>query len=166
MSPTELPDQAWAWILEHRETIDRIVGRCYRDARTPDRYAQADFSQDVMLELARRHDDYDPERGSPGTWIWWQARTVLRHQQRRDILDQRHEIAERALVQQDRSWSTIIDRIDLDRVMSVATEKQREALFCIAAGISGEEVRERFGVSYQAMQNRLTRSRLTATPRD
>lgn len=165
MNTSELPDQAWAWILEHSETIDRIVGRCYRGARTPDRYAIDDFSQDVMLEIARRHDDYDPERGSPGTWIWWQARTVLRHQQRRDILDQRHELTERALDRQDRSWSTIVDRIDLDRVMEVATEKQREALFCIAAGISGDDVRRRFGVSYQAMQNRLRRSRL-ATTRD
>ncbi len=143
---------AWGFVVANSAVIDRTVGRFWRSHRPP-RYDREDFAQDLLVELVRRHNDYDPSRSGASTWIWWQARSLVRRRQKRHALDVRHAEQQMVVIEVlgHDHWRSIIDRIDIDRAIGLATEPQREALECIAS----DQPVTSLGVTDQAVRNRL-----------
>lgn len=95
---TDAPSPAaWGFVLQHAGLIRSITKEVWTDARI----AREDFHQDLVVDIARNHHKFDPERGSPATWIWCRARNVKDHALRRMSArkDQHHDVL--ALESQD-----------------------------------------------------------------
>lgn len=154
MSAVSAP--AWTWILEHSESIDRLSAqRALAIGLDPE-----DVRQSATLRLVEKHDRYDPQRSSPGTWIWWTVREVTQTARRKavpvsfeDFDGDRFESGASSL--EDRSEARSV----LEEIGRLATEDQTLALLSLAEGWSGTEVRERLGLSLPARNARIYRLR-------
>ena len=62
----------WLWVLEHATTINK-ASRFFAYARGFD---PEDFHQELVIRLARRAPDYDPDKGSVSTWVGYQCKAV------------------------------------------------------------------------------------------
>jgi len=143
----------WAWGQEHAELIKQVIARTWQKwpAR---RYDFEDFAQDAMIAIVERFN-YDPDRGCAQSWVWRRVYSTLKNVHRREACEDRARLSSQEEPGPICEESALVDRIDIDRVMRMATEKQREALCCVAAGVIWGEARDRYGVSPQAMQGRI-----------
>lgn len=147
------PALAWTWVMEHRVAIDRIVARVARSAPT----SAEDLRSATILRLVEKHARFDPDRGSPETWIYWTAREVATRSSRRVI-----PLADYDVEQVPRQVQ-IDQRLDAIRMVEIlnreANPGQLAAAESIAEGWTKEEVEERLGCSLATRNARVYRLR-------
>lgn len=153
-----------AWMFVH--THARIISDCA--ARyCPPRVDREDMQQELAIEVARRHHAYDASKGSPCTWIHWQARAVatrLRrsgHRMRRaqaEIIELQH--AHHPDHSEPDAWTarrTADRRAEVALVVRDARPLELEAMSTVVAGLTKDETRDRLGITSQGRNHRLRR---------
>ena len=169
---TDSMTEAWSFIIANADTIERFCGR----VSTADTWLKGeDFHSEVVAELAANFHKWDRERSPTGSsWIWWQIRKVrLRIARKMDKTPM--PLGEGSGNQRDSRGRPVdapaskIDRVtgsgpldafktvQLKEALDSATDGQRDAALIVAEGLSGDEVKARFGVTRQSALNRMSR---------
>jgi len=156
---------AWNFVLAN---MGRIEGFCRRIRGCEDE----DFVQEVIAEIVAKFDTWDAEKSPTGSsFVWWRIRRVHTRNARK-LANTPLPLGE-GNTSKNRSedgvpHSSINDLSDfgkldafkmvqLKEALDAATDGQRDAALIIAEGLSGEEVKERFGVTRQSAINRIAR---------
>lgn len=144
---------AWAWVMTNRECVDRVVARVARSSGEP----FDDLRSATILRLVEKYDRFDPDLGTPATWIYWTAREVATRAYRKVI-----PLADYDIEQVSRREDPE-ERLDARRMVEVvrreANDGQIAAAESIAEGWSRSEVEDRLGCSLATRNARVYRLR-------
>jgi len=161
-SVTDLPCDDWVALYDQYSVsvwryVARIIG--------PDSDAVGDAVQETFLAAARAFHQYDPERGTPWSWLTGIAhRQVALHWRRigRDHIDRVGTPVEEAVVEDE--VSARLDRSETAEVVrSVLAEMSSESAailqgkYCDAHTVA--ELVERFGGTTEGLRSKLARAR-------
>lgn len=175
--------EAWAFIIANADTIERFCGRV---ANADPWLREEDFHSEVVAELAFKFDSWDQERSPTGSsWIWWQIKKVrLRIARKmsktpmpfgdgsgneRDSRGRPIEAPPNKIDRATRSGMPQFGNISgmgpldafqtaqLKEALDSATDGQLDAAMIVAEGLSGDEVKARYGVTRQSALNRMGR---------
>lgn len=141
---------AWCWILEHHAMIERVAGKCSKGLYFDDLLSR------LLIELVEQFDKYDPNIGSPVTWVYWRARKVriyMFRETRNTVLTDETVFTLQPAT--DGTPTKIIQSVRIKEILSVATPKQAEACFSVLNGLSGRELREIINMSPQCRNDHL-----------
>lgn len=164
--------EAWAFVLERSNQIDRLAGRFFRLLGTEDRKdAHADYIARIVEQFPKlRLADAVSREMVIVTWLGWQARAVQqtycrrfrRHEAKRDtdvmlvsILVEKGEHAREIAATEGPGTAEAMegtvadtDAQDLvDELYASATPRQREAMVATLLDLTPVEVRERYNMS-------------------
>lgn len=143
--------QGWRFALDHHDTIRRL---CAAQVRLDRRLDLDDLIQDVLLDVARHQQGYDPQRGAPSSWLWWRVRKVRAlATQRRTRQDGRERLVDQQPDGPAPDPSPEVVTLAY-QALAIATPGQRQAAMLLAAGYTRTEVRAELGISRQALLNR------------
>lgn len=144
---------AWTWVMSNRETVDRVVARVARS----NSISLDDLRSATILRLAEKFDRYDPDLGSPATWIYWTAREVATRSHRKVI-----PLAEFD-VERISGSNRVEERLDarrmVDAARQAASDGQMAAVESVVEGWSRDEVETRLGCSLSTRNARIYRLR-------
>lgn len=157
---------AWGFVLHHAQVIRQAASKLWTDQRID----RDDFHHDLVLDIARSHHKFDPDRSNARTWIFLRARSLKDHVLRamRCRGDRQHDTAA-ILIEQEgvavidpaaTGWGSdqeILITVELDQVMGMGTPAMREACRSHMEGWTGDQIREHFGCTMSARNDRLNR---------
>lgn len=151
-------------ILKAQRMAAKIVRRYHPGI--PDRDLE-DLTQDVMVRIISRRDDYDPERGKLSSFVWWQATGVVRGRISRDDTERRERRTLTWAPEPD-ALDEVIRHVDAERLVRMCAEYARHrsdrelrVLLRRADGATYEEIGAEMGVTRERvrqMDARLMRS--------
>jgi DNA-directed RNA polymerase specialized sigma24 family protein len=156
MTTTEDPGCgcAWGWIEDHAALI-RQISACEGRRGAPT-IEPEDLHGEVLLDLVRVYEQFDPTRGSPRKWIWMRVRRVIRTLLRRGFRNPppAPETVWGSLAIPDAlrgsAWHAEA-RAEIGLALRRATPIQREAAFVVARDLSEESSRRMIGMgTYKA----------------
>ena len=160
---------AWGFVLQHSTTIARAARHVWSDRRVD----YEDFHHELVIDISRNFYKFDADRSSPGTWVYVRARKTkdrtLRSLKARK--DRAHDTLQIMGIQVEDvpmidpavsagefgSAESMIARVTIGQVIRAASPLQAEAAVSAMEGWTGEEVRESFGCSMSARNDRLNR---------
>ena len=157
-------EQAWTFVLAN---MGKIEGFCARIRGVKDE----DFTQECIADIVANFHKWDSERSPTGsTFVWWRIRAVHTRNARQlsktplplgeGSMSRSEDDMPRSSIQDLADGRGMIDAfqtVQLQEALDAATEGQRTAALIIAEGLSGDEVKERFGVTRQSALNRIGR---------
>lgn len=150
MSATAL---AWTWILENRSAIDRISAKHASRLRLdPD-----DVRSATIVRLVEKHARFDPNCGTPATWIYWTVREVAQSIRRSTIPSDEHDVE--LVPTSPHMDETIDNRRMIEFAIASSNSGQMDAARSIAEGWSKEEVSDRLGLTLATRNARVYRLR-------
>ena len=155
---------AWNFVLAN---MSRIEGFCSRIRGCQDE----DFVQECIADIVSKFHTWDSERSPTGsTFVWWRIRRVHPRTAIKlsktplplgeGSMSRKEDDMPRSSIQDLADRGGMIDsfqHVQLKEAMDAATDGQRDAALIIAEGLSGDEVKERFGVTRQSAINRIGR---------
>lgn len=158
---------AWGFVLQNARVIQAAAYKLWTDRRVE----REDFHHDLIIDIARNHHKFDPARSAPSTWVWLRARSVKDHKLRALSCRKDRQHGVRPVLDRDEETGSVIDpaaeawgchevtvaRVELSQVLRHATPLMQEAAASHLQGWTGEEVREAFGVTLTARNDRLRR---------
>ena len=141
---------AWCWVLANRRMIERVAiknakGLCSDDLRSR-----------LLIELVEHFDNYDPNRGTAVSWVYWRARKVRTYMFREvkdTILADETMLSLQLAI--EGTPSKIEQGVRIKEILSVATPKQAIACFSVLNGLSGRELRGEIQMSPQRRNDHL-----------
>jgi DNA-directed RNA polymerase specialized sigma24 family protein len=160
---------AWAFVLAHSRVILSAARRSWKD----DRVDHDDFHHDLVVDVARNFHKFDQSRASAVTWIYLRARKTkdrtLRSLSARK--DRAHGTRSLDVVESETespvilgseageygSHETMLAQVTVREVLRFASPLQADACQSAMEGWTGEEVRQSFGCSMSARNDRLHR---------
>lgn len=160
---------AWAFVLSHSRVILSAARRTWSDARLD----VDDFHHDLVVDIARNHHKFDAERSSACTWVYLRARYVKDHALRAMSArkDRQHSTRSIDVLASDDcpalsisaepgdygTPEAMIAQVTVAEVMAFASPSQAAACVSAMESWTGEEVRQNFGCSMSARNDRLHR---------
>ena len=142
-------------ILKAQRMAEKIVRKYHPGI--PERDLE-DLTQDVMVRIIARRDDYDPERGKLSAFVWWQATGVVRGRISRDETERRERRTLTWAPEPD-ALEEVIREIDGDRLMRLLSDyaqhrSDRElwVLLRRADGATYEEIGAEMGVTRERVR--------------
>lgn len=165
---TDTPSPAaWGFVLQHASVIENVSRRCWTDSRME----VQDFHHELIVDIVRNFHKFTPDRGGPSSWVWVRARHVKdhllrslsarpdRHHGTRRVLERDTETG--AMIDpQATGWGsheTIVVHVELDRVVSKGTPAMVDACRSVLEEWTGQEVRDAFGCTMTARNDRIRR---------
>jgi hypothetical protein len=156
---------AWAFVLANAQTIKQAAAK-WSDRRVE----REDFHHELVVDIARNHHKFDPNRSQAKTWIFLKARSLKdhmlralssRHDRAHDVLPVMVETEDGAVVDPPAlGWGAmepILISIELKQVVALGTPAMRDACRSHLEEWSGDEVREAWGCTMTARNDRLRR---------
>ena len=158
---------AWGFVLQNARTIQAAAYKVWTDRRVE----REDFHHELIVDIARNHHKFDADRSAPSTWVWLRARAVKDHLLRRLSCRKDWHHGVRPILDRDDETGSMIDpvaeiwgchevmvaRVELAQVLRQGTDRMREAAMSHLEGWSGDDVRDAFGCSMSARNDRLRR---------
>ncbi len=166
--PGPVPDHSWLFVVEHADAIDKWARTFLRTDVVLD-----DFRQDLILDVVDAHARgiFDPDRGSPSTWIKTRARlnrTRCDRERRRQhrlaqepIEDHIHLDATKppthpfGQAQCRQPGETMEGHIDIQALLDVADEAEWEAAQSVLLEWDDCTMRQMIGISRRTRNARL-----------
>lgn len=158
---------AWTFILANATMIEKFCGRV---AASSPWLNDEDFHSEVIAEIATKFDTWDQGRSPSGSsFVWWQIRKIRLRIARKmaktpcplgDGLQKSEDEAGRPSKLDSLVANGPLDAFktaQLKEALDTATDGQLDAAIIIAEGLSGDEVKARFGVTRQSAINRMGR---------
>lgn len=160
---------AWSFVLEHARVIASAARRTWKDGRVD----VEDFHHDLVVDVARNYYKFDASRASAVTWIYLRARKVkdrtLRalsarkdraHSTRSIDVARSEEETPICLGVESGAYGSpeaLLAQVTVGQVLRVASPLQADAARSAMEAWTGEEVRQSFGCSMSARNDRLNR---------
>lgn len=139
--------KAWNWIQDNMKIIKWTAWKM-----NPVGMDVRDMFQDLIMRIFLRHDQYDPDRGSPRTWIWMMARAIRTDRIRQPSFA---PISDDDLSTQWGNGADILKRVEVIRIMESASDQELEAMNTVVVGYKQREIKSVIGVAYQTRDMRL-----------
>ena len=116
--------------------IERVAYKCAKGLCADDLHSR------LLIELVEHFDDYDKDRGTEVSWVYWRARKVRTYMFRE--VKNLVTVDETVFAQQPATHGTQaqIERVvRINEILSVATPRQAEAVFTVLNGLTAKELR-------------------------
>lgn len=134
----------WAWVLENASLISRASAHHAKKRRIE----PEDFHQELVIRLARRSFDYDPNRSSPATWINHQCRAVSSYFRDMKRRSNKELVTDTLYLLPDEQAHTEIEhKCSVQMVRRATGESDFSLLLARAFSLNENECRQHLGMS-------------------
>jgi hypothetical protein len=134
----------WAWVLENASLISRASAH-HAKKRGIER---EDFHQELVIRLARRSFDYDPNRSSPTTWINQQCRAVSSYFRDKKRRSSKEFVTDTLyLLPDEQAHAEVENKSSVEMIRRAAGEHDFSILLARAFSLSDSECRKHVGMS-------------------
>ena len=134
--------KAWAWVLEHALLIRSTALKAIR--QTPLDYD--DVHSALLIKAVERFEEFDGRKGTPQTWMYWLARSVV-SRMRKEHNQNTHTVIEIGFHDQGTGHKRMMATAELSIIRPLATQAEWDAIFARFEGLSLKEIEARLGVT-------------------